>query len=432
MRGSVAKRCNCPPLYDAAGRRKACPRRHGSWSFIADVGDDPATGKRKQLKRGGFRTKEDAETALSTLLQQLQNHGWTDDKGRTVVEWMTSWLDRQEETAALRPSTITMYRYYTLGRIKSHLGNTKLRDLKRPAVTAMIRAMVATGDGPTTVHRCVAALRSGLSAAVRASLIPTNPARDVELPRRAASRANPWDPEELGAFLTAAETDRMGVLFEVLAFTGMRRGEALALRWDDLNPITRRFVVRRQLVQGSTDRCQWCGREHKVAWREPKTAAGVRVVELDRQTAEILQCHRASQDAERAEWGSAYTDHGLVFAREDGLPYYPTVVTHRFSSIIADTSVPTPNGPVPLRMIKLHDLRHGAASLGIAAGVPIEIVSKRLGHSSISVTADIYGHLLDGVGHQAAEAAAALVPRTRASAGSATKVASANRGGLIE
>ena len=83
-------------------------------------------------------------------------------------------------------------------------------------------------------------------------------------------------------------------------------------------------------------------------------------------------------------------------------------------------------------MIKLHDLRHGAASLGIAAGVPIEIVSKRLGHSSISVTADIYGHLLDGVGHQAAEAAAALVPRTRASAGSATKVASANRGGLIE
>ena len=284
MRGSVAKRCNCPPLYDAAGRRKACPRRHGSWSFIADVGDDPATGKRKQLKRGGFRTKEDAETALSTLLQQLQNHGWTDDKGRTVVEWMTSWLDRQEETAALRPSTITMYRYYTLGRIKSHLGNTKLRDLKRPAVTAMIRAMVATGDGPTTVHRCVAALRSGLSAAVRASLIPTNPARHVELPRRAASRANPWDPEELGAFLTAAETDRMGVLFEVLAFTGMRRGEALALRWDDLNPITRRFVVRRQLVQGSTDRCQWCGREHKVAWRSPSCGrrAGGRAGPADR------------------------------------------------------------------------------------------------------------------------------------------------------
>ena len=132
VRGSVAKRCNCPPLYDAAGRRKACPRRHGSWSFIADVGDDPATGKRKQLKRGGFRTKEDAETALSTLLQQLQNHGWTDDKGRTVVEWMTSWLDRQEGTAALRPSTITMYRYYTDGRIKS---SSRQHQTARPQAT---------------------------------------------------------------------------------------------------------------------------------------------------------------------------------------------------------------------------------------------------------------------------------------------------------
>jgi integrase len=74
----------------------------------------------------------------------------------------------------------------------------------------------------------------------------------------------------------------------------MRRGEALPLRWDDLNPVTRRFIVRRQLVQGYTARCQWCGREHKVAWREPKTAAGVRVVELDRQTAEVLQGVTAS------------------------------------------------------------------------------------------------------------------------------------------
>ena len=108
MRGSVAKPCTCPPVYDAAGRRKACPRRHGSWSFVADVGDDPATGKRKQVKRGGFRTKDEAGAALSALFQQLRNHGWTDDKGRTVVEWMTWWLDQQEYNGTLRASTITM------------------------------------------------------------------------------------------------------------------------------------------------------------------------------------------------------------------------------------------------------------------------------------------------------------------------------------
>src|SRR5664279_849002 len=114
----------------------------------------------------------------------------------------------------------------------------------------MVRSLVAAGEGPTTMHRCVATLRSGLAAAVRASLIPTNPARDVELPRRATSRANPWEPEELAAFLAAAESNRLGALYEILAFTGMRRGEALALRWDDVDQSTRRLVVRRQLVQG--------------------------------------------------------------------------------------------------------------------------------------------------------------------------------------
>jgi integrase len=413
VRGSVMKRCTCPPAHDSAGRRKACARRHGSWSYVADVGEDPATGKRKQLKRSGFRTKDEAESALSALLRQLDDHGWTDDKGRTVTDWMLSWLANQESTGALRPSTLTMYRFYAEGRIRAHLGPVKLRDLKRPAVAAMIRSMVAAGDGPTTIHRCVAALRSALTAAVRASLIPINPARDVELPRRTTARANPWQPAELAAFLTEAETDRLGVLFELLAFTGMRRGEALALRWEEVDFVTRRLLVQRQLVQGQTPKCQWCGGGHKVAWREPKTAAGVRVVEMDKQTAGMLRGHRAAQQSERDEWAGAYTDHGLVFAREDGLPLYPTVVTHRFSQIVARTSTTGTDGPLPLRMIKLHDLRHGAASLGIAAGVPIEVVSKRLGHSSISVTADIYGHLLEGVGHQAAEAAAALVPRTR-------------------
>lgn len=414
MKGSVVKRCSCGPVLDDKGRRKTCPKRHGSWSYVADVGDDAVTGRRKQVKRGGFATREAAEEALTALLRQTKDHGWTDDRSQTVVGWLREWLDRQESNGKLRPSTVAVYRFYVNGRITEHLGaKMKLRDLKRPAVTMLIRKMVDAGDGPTTVHRAIATLRSGLTAAVRAGLIPINPARDVDLPTRDVRSAEPWEPNELGDFLEAVQVDRLGVLFELMAFSGLRRGEAVGLMWQDVDLLAGRLTVRQQIVPGATGVCRWCGQGHGFAWRAPKTDAGVRSVEIDSQTVGALLGHQLKQSDERADWGAAYSDHGLVFAREDGLPWHPATITHRFAELVESMSVEDGSGTsVRLRQVKLHDLRHGAASLGIAAGVPIEVISKRLGHSSIAVTSDIYGHLLQGVGRQAAEASAALVPRS--------------------
>lgn len=415
MKESVTKRCSCPKVVDDRGRRRTCPKRHGSWSYVAEVGDDPITGRRKQVKRGGYATREAAESALTSILQQVQDHGWVDDRSQTVVGWLTEWTDRQEKTGALRPSTVAAYRSYINGRLTQHLGaKLKLRDLKRPGVTMLIRRMIDAGDGHTTVHRTIATLRSGLTAAVRAGLIPVNPAKDVDLPTREVRATTPWEPAELGAFLDQVQTDRLGVLFEVMAYTGLRRGEVLGLTWDGVDLPYGRITVRCQIVPGQTLVCAWCGQGHGVAWREPKTAAGSRTVDIDSQTADALRVHEAEQKLQRAAWGHAYADHGLVFAREDGLPYHPATITHRFLELVDGMTFDGPSGAeAPLRRVRLHDLRHGAASLGIAAGVPIENISKRLGHSSIAVTSDIYGHLLQGVGKQAAEASAALVPRSR-------------------
>jgi Phage integrase family len=142
----------------------------------------------------------------------------------------------------------------------------------------------------------------------------------------------------------------------------------------------------------------------RVAFAPPKTASGEgRLVELESGTLGTLLALRLAQDAERAALGEAYQDGGLVFAREDGRPYDPDHVTKTFRRLAVAAG---------LRPVRLHDLRHGAASLRLAAGVPIELVSKVLGHSSIAITANTYSHLLPGVARQAAEAAAALVPRT--------------------
>ena len=130
-----------------------------------------------------------------------------------------------------------------------------------------------------------------------------------------------------------------------------------------------------------------------------------RRIELDSRTVGALLAHSLSQADERRAWGAAYEDHGLVFAQENGRAYDPARITKVFTQLARQAGV---------RPVRLHDLRHGAASLMLSAGIPVEIVSKRLGHASIAITLDTYSHLLEGVGRHAAEAAAALVPRASA------------------
>ncbi|PZO70256.1 MAG: hypothetical protein DI634_03550, partial [Kocuria palustris] len=141
-----------------------------------------------------------------------------------------------------------------------------------------------------------------------------------------------------------------------------------------------------------------------------------RRVELDRNTAGVLLGWQVTQGGERDAWGPAYADHGLVFCQEDGTPLRPERVDRLFHRLTDKVMVPEarerPDSPlVSLRRVRLHDLRHGQASMMLAAGVDMNVVSKRLGHSRSSFTADVYSHLLEGVGRDAAERAAALIPR---------------------
>lgn len=122
--------------------------------------------------------------------------------------------------------------------------------------------------------------------------------------------------------------------------------------------------------------------------------------------------HRLTQDAERTRWSSAYEDHDLLFCQDNGRPLDPSAVSKLFSHLAAAAGLPH---------VRLHDLRHGQASLMLAAGLPVEVVSKRLGHSTIGITLDTYSHLLEGVGRRVAEAAMGLVPRVKTTADLSTR-----------
>ena len=174
------------------------------------------------------------------------------------------------------------------------------------------------------------------------------------------------------------------------ASTGMRRGEVLGLRWVDVDLELARVAVRQTRVLA--------GRQ--VVTSEPKTSRGRRSIALDPRTVAALRSWRAAQLEERLAWGAAWTDSGLVFTREDGTPMHPEWLSDAFDWRIRTTGLPR---------IRFHDLRHTHASLGLAAGVPVKVMSERLGHSTSSFTADAYQHVTPALEGHAASTVARLV-----------------------
>ncbi|MGI5274136.1 site-specific integrase [Nonomuraea sp. CA-218870] len=201
-----------------------------------------------------------------------------------------------------------------------------------------------------------------------------------------------WTPAQLGAFLDYATTDRLYALYHLIAFRGLRRGEACGVRWVDVDLDEGVLTVSTQLIIV----------EGEIEEGDPKTEASDAAVALDNGTVAVLRAHRQRQDGERLTWGDSWRDTGRVFTREDGSELKPDWVSEQFERLAFAAGVPP---------IRLHDLRHGAATLSLAAGNDLKTTSSMLRHSSLSITSDIYTSVLPEMARAAAEASAALVPR---------------------
>ncbi|WP_433612596.1 site-specific integrase [Dactylosporangium sp. CA-139114] len=269
--------------------------------------------------------------------------------------------------------------------------------------------------GPAAQRRIQAALRAALNTAMRRQMITYNAATHVELPpvrsakplvwtdqrvtewRRAGHIPSPvmvWTAEQTGAFLDHIIDDPLYAMYHLIALRGLRRGEACGLHRADLDLDALTLTVRHQVVVEA-----W-----KLNLTAPKTDGSEATIALDTTTARLLREHLEHQDDLRERAGAAWVETGLVFTREDGSMIHPDYVTRRFKEAIAETGLPP---------IRLHDLRHGAATLALAGGADIKTVQAMLRHSTIVLTANTYTSVLPQVARDAAEAAAALVPRRR-------------------
>ena len=174
------------------------------------------------------------------------------------------------------------------------------------------------------------------------------------------------------------------------ASTGMRRGEVLGVRWQDIDFDRRRVAIRQTII--SID--------YRVEIGEPKTARGRRSVALDSGTVTALRAHRVKQNQLKLMLGEAWQDNDLVFCRDDGTPVHPDRFTQMFDKHVRDSGLPR---------IRLHDLRHTHATLALAAGIHPKVVSERLGHSTVAFTMDVYSHAIPSMEAEAAETIANLV-----------------------
>ncbi len=288
---------------------------------------------------------------------------------------------------------------------------------RRKAMKAAIDAMPPFRriTGPATRQHIKATLRASLNEAIGQQILLFNPAGHVEIDpvrkpkalvwtdervakwEQTGEKPSPvmvWTPEQTGAFLDFVSADRLYAMWHLIAFRGLRRGDACGQPWSETNLDTHFLTVSTQLVQDG-----W-----EVEASEPKTDSGYRVVALDDDTVGVLERHRKQQDADREEWGSAWVETDHVFTQENGTWLHPGKVTDLFERLVSTSGLPP---------IRLHDLRHGAATLMLAGGIDVKIVSDTLGHSDTRITRDIYQSVLPHVGKNAAEATAKLVPLQR-------------------
>lgn len=373
-------------------------KRGKVWWLSVTLGYDEK-GKRNRHQQGGFRTRKDAEHALSEVLHRVGDGTHVETSKLTVARYLSAeWLPAIKPT--VRPSTFESYRMLIDKHVAPALGGTRLQALTPARLNGFYADLLSDGrkDGrgglaPKTVRNVHVTLRKALGDAVKWNLLARNPAQFADPPkmRDAGDREmKTWTADELRAFLDLAAGDRLYPAFLLAASTGMRRGEVLGLRWIDVDLDAARLSVRQTLL--SVD--------YKLSFSSPKSAKGRRSIALDKGTVAALRAWKKAQLEERFAIGSNYSDNGLVFPRVDGNPLHPDLFSQSFDRLVARADVPR---------IRLHDLRHTHATLALQAGVHPKVVSERLGHSTVSLTLDVYSHAVPAMEADAAERIAGLI-----------------------
>jgi integrase len=370
-------------------------RSKGTWSLVVFLGRDPVSGKKRYKWRTVKGTKKQAESELNKLLREIET-GTDLEPGRlTTAEFLEQWLDASRSRVGPR----TWERYAQLMRLHvvPVLGSIPLGKLRPLHLERLYSKLLGKGLAARTVLHVHRVLHSSLHQAVRWQLVSRNVAGAVTPPRPVTRDIEAIDPDQAVRLVESVKGTLLEVPVVLALGTGMRRGEVLGLRWVDIDLSSGRARIA-QTLQAT---------QEGLRFLPPKTHRSKRSVSLPAFVVEMLRRHRKEQNERRLMVGEAWHDHDLVIDRGNGEPLPPHTLSQQFRAASKAAGLD----------LNFHGLRHAHASLMLAGGIHLKVVSERLGHSTIAITADLYSHVNPRVEDQAAAALDALLRQRRSERG---------------
>lgn len=351
------------------------------------------------------KTRADVRAKMDTVRQRLANGAAVKDSKRSLADWLAHWRATTLAASSRKASTKELYGNLSRRHLETQpFGTVRLDKLKPSDIEGLVlslRAKTKPGKASeaepdpkpvralsdATIRQIYTVLRAGLDGAVRDGLLAKNPAAAVKRPGVARSEAKHVEAVDVNKLLKCAEGLRYRNVLVLIAGTGLRRGEALALHWSDID-----FDARLLFVRGTLGRI---GGELTIT--QPKTDRSRRSVPLSEPLVAMLRRQRADQAAERLRAANVWKNNDLVFATEIGTPVDPRNAL-RTVEIAAEKA--------GISEVGVHTLRHSAAVAWLESGTHIKAVADLLGHSSIAITGDVYGHTSDDTARSAVDSLA--------------------------
>jgi integrase len=370
-------------------------KERGTWYYVADLRS--ADGKRHQSRRRGYKTKKAAGDALATFIADQARGTFHRPSKVTLSQFLLDeWLPAKRST--LRPSTAAAYEQIIRTYVNPRMGATPLAEVDGSMLNALYGDLLADGRAETrrhlgpglsskTVRNIHGVLTKAFHDAVRWGRMLRNPCDAADPPKGRSPEMKAWSTTQLSDFVRSVANHRWAAIWTLMATTGLRRGEALGLRWTDVDLTTGRITIRSTRIRfGQT-----------VETSTPKTAKGNRTINIGSATVAGLRAWRSAQAAERLLIGGGWLDtDGLVVTNADGSAPNPEAFSNLFRTLSERAGLP---------LIRLHDLRHTYATAALASGVHVKVLSQRLGHADIAITLKTYAHVMPGDDEDAAHRA---------------------------